>query len=121
MKNKEFFPGASILNIDVKGSPSLLVNWKIHETQAKHLYFAIQMNQDETSTVVQVAHNDNPNGIIMEFLIPPDIIIGSIKTEAELEEHLQAKKAAEDVHVQSQYQPNGARPLASILIQKSSA
>ena len=97
MKNEEFSPGASILNIDAKGSPSLLVNWKIHETQAKHSYFAIRMNQDESSTVVQVAHNDNPNGIIME-LLKPDTIFGSIKTEAELEELLQAKKSVDDVH-----------------------
>jgi hypothetical protein len=53
--------------------------------------------QDETSTVVQVAHNDNLNGIIME-LLKPDTIFGSIKTEAELKELLQAKKAADDVH-----------------------
>ena len=42
-----------IINIDVQGSPSLPVNWKINKTHAKHSHFAIQMNQDKTSTVVQ--------------------------------------------------------------------
>ena len=58
MNNVEFSPGASILNIDVKGSPSLLVNWKSHETQTKYSYLTIQMDQEDTSKVVQVAHDD---------------------------------------------------------------
>jgi len=97
MNNEEFSPGASILNIDVKGTPSLLVNWKIHETQAKHSYFAIQMNQEDTSKVVQVVHDDKQNSVIME-LLKPDTIFRSIKTEEEWKELLQAKKSDDDVY-----------------------
>ena len=97
VKNVEFSPGASILNIDVKGTPSLLVNWKVHETKTKHSYFAIQMNQEDTSKVVQVVHDDKQNSVIME-LLKPDTIFRSIKTEEEWKELLQAKKSDDDVY-----------------------
>ena len=55
------------------------------------------MNQEGTSRVVQVAHDDKPNSIIME-LLKPGTIFRSIKTEAEIEELLQAKISEGDAY-----------------------
>jgi len=61
VSNKEFAPGAGILNISDEGMPSLLINMKIHQTSTKHSYLALQVNLNSTSKIVKIAKKKQVN------------------------------------------------------------
>ena len=106
VSNKEFAPGAGILNLSDEGMPSLLTNMKIHQTSTKHSYFALQVNLNKSTDVT------------IELLKHEKFL--QLNTHDEIKEMLHAKKAEDDTLLDTKVSSSIAIPAEMCLLSTKS-
>jgi len=114
VSNKEFAPGAGILNISDEGMPSLLINMKIHQTTTKHSYFALQVSLNSTSKIVKIANENKPTDVNIELLKHEKFL--QLNTHEQIMEMLFAKKAEDDTLLDTKVSSSIAIPAEMCLL-----